>query len=209
VESREVPGAFLPMSLVWHATPEMPLTYGHECDATSGLFEAPLDLGEPQFPGSLLPPLRCRDRPRLRVNLLRLPTSTEPGNTGPDIHHRQHHSVVRRGHRFESHSCSELVVGVGLIPAAASCSKLGQTVVYEVDTPSTGKFQVENVTWNGTSLPGSGYLPGRPAHLPYGNLSVCDSLIDLLVTLSYIPPGPANETLSLTVDWAYATIILP
>ena len=102
-----------------------------------------------------------------------------------------------------------IVVGVGLIPAAASCSKLGQTVVYEVDTPSTGKFQVENVTWNGTSLPGSGYLPGRPAHLPYGNLSVCDSLIDLLVTLSYIPPGPANETLSLTVDWAYATIILP
>jgi hypothetical protein len=97
-------------------------------------------------------------------------------------------------------------VGVALVPSAASCSHLGQTVIYEVDTPSTGKFQIENVSWNGTSLPGSGYLPAR---LPYGNLTVCDSGIDLAVTLSYIPPGSMNETLSLTVDWTNATVIVP
>lgn len=99
-----------------------------------------------------------------------------------------------------------IYVGVALAPAAASCTHLSETKLYEVDTPRTGKFQIENVSWGGTSLPRSGYLPAR---LPYGNLTVCDSVIDLLVSLSYTPPGPINETLSLTVDWTYATVIVP
>lgn len=107
---------------------------------------------------------------------------------------------------YDVASTLRIDVGVVLVPAAASCSHLGQTVIYEVDTPSTGKFQIENVSWNGTSLPGSGYLPAR---LPYGNITVCDSVIDLTVSLTYIPPGPTNETLSLSVDWTYATVIVP
>ncbi len=99
-----------------------------------------------------------------------------------------------------------VVVGIGLVPAAASCSNLGETIVYAVDTPSTGKFEIENVSWEGTSIPRSGYLP---AHLPYGNASVCDSVIDLQVSVGYIPPGPVNETLSLSVDWGGATPIVP
>ncbi len=84
-------------------------------------------------------------------------------------------------------------VGVGLVPTAASCSHLGGTVLYEVDTPSTGKFQIENVSWNGASLPGSGYLPGSGAHLPYGNSSVCDSEVELLITLGYTPRAQSTK----------------
>lgn len=100
----------------------------------------------------------------------------------------------------------QIDVGVALVTAAASCSHLNQTLVYEVVTPSTGKFQIENVKWNGSSPTGSGSLP---VHLPYGNSTVCESTIDLLVTVGYIPPGPSNDTLSLTVLWDYATVIVP
>jgi hypothetical protein len=90
-----------------------------------------------------------------------------------------------------------LTVGITLVGAAASCSHLGQTGIYGIAVPETGKFELDRVTWNETSLAGSGSLP---VFLPYGNATACDTGVSLQVTLSYIPPGPSNETLSLTID---------
>lgn len=100
----------------------------------------------------------------------------------------------------------QIDVAVALVGAAAPCTRLGETLIDGVETPSTGKFEVEKVSWQGTSISNSGYLP---VHLPYGNASACDSIINLFVDLSYIPPGPTNETLSLVVSWTYASPVIP
>jgi hypothetical protein len=100
----------------------------------------------------------------------------------------------------------QMVVGIALVGLAGSCSHLGQTVIYEVDVFDTTDFVIVNVTWSGTSLAGSGDLP---VHLPYGNATACDSGINLMVTLDYIPLSPSNTSLALTVFAIDSTTVIP
>jgi hypothetical protein len=99
-----------------------------------------------------------------------------------------------------------MIVGIALVGLAGSCSHLGQTVIYEVDVPETANFAIANVSWSGTSLAGNGNLPIR---LPYGNATACNSGVNLIVALDYLPLDATNTSLALTVYAGNSTLVLP